>query len=531
MSRRWRYVLIAIGVVLVAVCIALYWISQNLGPLVRGRVVRALEQRFDADVQLKSLQISLIPEAHIVAEGIEIRHRGWTDRAPLIAIRRFSADTDLATILAGRNRVKYVKLEGLEIHIPPRGASAFKQTFSDGEQIESGEPGRDRTHLRFTIDTIQADGTELVIAPKTPGGNPLEFDLKKLTLHSVGPGKAMRFMAKLVNAKPPGLIDTNGYFGPWQRDDPRATPVSGSYTFRNANLGVFNGISGILSSSGSYAGVLQHIETSGTTDTPDFALQGGGDTVHLRTKFRALVNGTDGNTILDPVEAAFLQSKFICRGGVIGRPGEKGKMISLQAHTSGARMEDILALVIGGKPFLHGAVNFQTSFVIPPGPADIIDKLRLSGGFRVASATFANPKIEERLITLSDRARGISKDEEEDLKKRGLQPRVASNFRGQFRMEGGRTSFSRLAFEVPGASIHLKGSYDLKSQRIDMHGIFQMKATLSETQSGIKSWLIKPFNKLFEKGNAGFSAPLEISGTRDHPVIGLTVLHHQVTLQ
>jgi hypothetical protein len=532
MSARWRYILIAIAVVAAGGGIWLTWFAKTLGPRMRARVVTALEQRFDADVQLKHLDVSFLPQPHIEGEGLAIRHKGWPDAAPLIYIRRFTASADWQTLIARRNHVKRVRLYGLEIHIPPRGASAFKETFSRGEEVESGEPGHDETHLQFTIDTIQADGTSLQIAPKTPGKDPLEFDIKKLMLHSVGPGKAMAFTAKLTNAKPPGLIDSRGYFGPWQRDDPRATPVSGNYTFKNANLGVFKGISGTLSSTGSYSGVLQHIETSGTTDTPDFSLKRGGNDVHLRTKFHAIVNGTDGNTILDPVEAAFLQSQFTCRGGVIREPGAKGKTVSLDAVAQRARMEDILSLVVGEKqPFLTGAVNFQSKIVIPPGPADVIDKLKLNGRFHVDSAMFTNPNVEKRLVILSDRARGISKDEQQDLEQRNAQQIVASDFRGKFKLNGGVASFSTLSYQVPGAAVHLSGSYNLRSRRIDMHGVFRMQATLSETQSGVKSWLLKPFNKLFESDGAGFEVPLDITGTKNHPILALDIFHHEITLQ
>ncbi|HEX7361543.1 MAG TPA: AsmA-like C-terminal region-containing protein [Bryobacteraceae bacterium] len=530
MSRRWQYILIAIGVIIAAGAIWFAWFTTTINSRVRARVVNALEQRFDADIQLKSVDVSLWPEAKVAGTGLVIRHRGWADRAPLIRIGRFMAETDWGALILGHNHVRRVELQGLKIHIPPRGASAFKETFSHGEEVESGEPGHDTTHLQFFIDTIQAEGTKLIIAPKVPGKSPLEFDIKNLTLHSVGPGKALKFVAELTNIKPPGLIDSIGYFGPWQKDDPRATPVSGKYTFKNANLGVFNGISGTLSSKGSYNGVLQHIETKGTTDVPNFALQGG-DPVHLRTTFHAIVNGTNGDTLLEPVVAIFLHSKFICRGGVTNQPGRKGKTVSLQAKTQSARMEDILALVVGGKPFLKGAVNFQSRIVIPPGPEDMIDKLRLKGQFQVWSATFSDPKIKKKLIVLSDRARGISKGEQQKKKKLGTQRLILSHIRGRFQMAKGRASFSRLAFTVPGAAFRLHGAYNLKSGRIDMHGIFRMHATVSETQSGIKSWLLKPFNKLFEEGKAGFQAPIEVTGTKDNPVFGIDIFHHEITIQ
>ena len=204
------------------------------------------------------------------------------------------------------------------------------------------KPGEDTTRLRFLIETIVADGALLEIEPKIDGKPPLRFEIQKLTLRSVGPGQAMAFKGSLTNAKPPGLIDTSGHFGPWQRDDPELRLSQGITIFQNADLAVFKGISGILSSTGNYHGVLQHIEVDGTTDTPNFALKRGNETVHLATKFHSVVNGTDGDTILDPVDARFLRSEFICRGGIVHQPGSEGKTVSLDALTTHARMEDIL---------------------------------------------------------------------------------------------------------------------------------------------------------------------------------------------
>src|SRR5581483_2164509 len=233
----------------------------------------------------------------------------------------------------------------------------------------------------FLIQTIIADGTQLEIEPKIEGKDPLLFDIQKLTLHDVGPRRPLAFNAVLTNAKPPGMIYSQGNFGPWQRDDPRSTAVSGSYKFQDADLGVFKGIGGILSSVGQYQGVLQQINVEGTTDTPNFALKRGGQPVHLTTKFHSVVNGTDGDTILDPVDARFLNSEFICRGGVVHRQGEPGKTVDLDAVAPHARMEDILRLVVGGSPVLTGAVNFKTKILIPPGHEDVMDKLHLNGTF------------------------------------------------------------------------------------------------------------------------------------------------------
>jgi len=494
--------------------------------MARKRIIQAIEDRFDADADLKSLTIKLYPHPEAIGEGLSIRHKNWTDPQPLIYIRKFVAETDYDTVVSRRNHVDLVRLEGLVIRIPRRGPSLMKMGEEQGHEVDSETPGQDRTQFKFLIEKIIADGTQIVIEPKIEGKNPLEFDLQKLTLRNVGPGRPMTFVTKLTNAKPPGLIDSQGSFGPWQRDDPRSTAVSGSYNFQHADLGVFKGISGTLSSTGKYSGVLQELSVDGSTDTPNFALKHGGAPVHLVTNFHSIVNGTDGDTILDPVDAKFLKSEFICRGGVVRQQGDKAKTVSLDAVTTHARMEDILRLVVSGKPMLTGAVDFKSKIVIPPGQQDVLDKLNLDGSFKIARAEFTSPEVEHRLVVLSDRARGISKKEEEE------QPAqtVASDFDGRFRQDNGVISFSTLKFSVPGAAIQLHGTYNLRTQAIDMNGIFRMQATLADTQSGIKHWLLIPFDKFFEKDGSGFEVPITITGTRDHPEIGADIFHHRFTI-
>ena len=493
---------------------------KTLNPRLKARVVQALSERFDADVDLKTLEVSLFPQPEVRGEGLRIRHRGWNDAHPLIAIGRFRATTDFLTLAATRNRVTLVNLEGLEIHMPPRGSTGPKP---------SSKSNRGATQLRFSIQTIVANGTFLEIEPKVKGKTPLQFDIQELTVHSVGPGQALKFVAKLVNAKPPGLIDSTGYFGPWERDDPRSTPVSGDYTFQNANLGVFKGISGTLSSVGEYHGQLQHIEVNGKTDVPDFSLQPKGDPVRLTTQFHSIVDGTNGDTVLDPVDATFLQSEFICRGGVVHLDGPPGKTVSLFAVPKHARIEDILKLVIGGKtPVMTGAVDFRTKIEIPPGKERVIDKLKLDGTFMLRQAFFSSPKVQQRLNALSERARGISKHEADNDSVPTAT--AASDFRVRFKLNRGVATFSQISFHVPAARVDLAGTYNLGSEKVDMNGKFAMQATLSDTQSGVKHWLLKPFDAMFKKNGSGFEVPLEIKGTKDQPEVGTTIFHKKMQI-
>jgi len=532
MRKRIGYVLLVIFVLALVIATGVFFWAKhnvpNLEPLARKRIIEAIDDRFDADAQLQSLNVTLYPHPKVVGYGLSIRHKNWTDPQPLIYIRQFTAQTDYDTMINKRNHVDLVWLEGLEIRIPRRGGASLVKTGEEqGHEVDAGTPGQDRTQLKFLIEKIIANGAVLEIEPKIEGKDPLRFDIEKLLLRNVGPGQPMAFNAELTNAKPPGLIASQGTFGPWQRDDPRATAVSGAYNFQNADLGVFKGISGTLSSTGQYRGVLQQINVDGATDTPNFALKRGGEPVHLKTTFHSVVNGTDGDTILDPVDAHFLASEFICRGGVLHQGAGHGKTVDLYAVAPHARIEDILRLVMGGgRPVLTGDVDFKSKILIPPGHEDVLEKLRLDGRFKLDHGEFTSPKVEERLLTLSDRARGVSKKEEQEEPPQT----VASDFDGVFKLNGAVTSFSRLQFSVPGAAIQLKGTYNMRTQAIDMDGKFRMQATLSQTQSGVKHWLLKPFDRLFEKNGAGFEVPVTIKGTRSQPEIGSEIFHHQFTI-
>lgn len=522
---KWALYGLIVIVILVGAYVGVDIYVKTLGPRVRSRIVKALASRFDANVDLAYLDIALLPQPTVVGEGLTIRHKGWGDGPPLIHIRRFSAETDLVSALGAKNEVRLVTLEGLEIHIPPRGRRMLLHGSADepGEtETANPEPGHDLTKLKFNIQNIVADRTRLVIDPAQPNKLPLQFDISKLSLRSVGPNKPMAFVAELSNAKPPGLIHSTGHFGPWQRDEPRSTPVDGNYEFRNADLGVFNGIDGTLHSDGRYAGVLQHIIVDGITDTPNFAVKRAGTAVDLKTKFHAIVDGTNGDTFLDPVDASFLSTELICRGGVSGKQGEPGKTVTLEVTTRHGRVEDLLHLTVREKrPMLTGAVDFKANMVIPPGKVDILNKLQLRGTFGISEAHFTNANIQRRIQRLSERARGISKEAAEEAP----QGTVASNFHGRFELRNGLASFPELSFEVPGARVRLDGTYNLDSTAIDMRGLFRMTATLSATQSGWKRLLLIPFNRLFERDGAGFQIPFRIEGDKEHPDFHLEFFH------
>ncbi len=227
------------------------------------------------------------------------------------------------------------------------------------------------------IETVHADNAVLRILPKKIGSDPLIFELYKLTLHSVGFDHPIEYDAKLKNAKPPGLIDAKGGFGPWQKINPANTPLSGEYKFQNADLSVFKGISGRLSSVGQFKGVLQSIVVNGTTDTPDFKVRLGNHPVDLKTEFHAVVDGTNGDTLLQPVTARFGKTTVICNGAVAKMGGRKGKTVVLDVRVDDGRIEDLMKFAVPSKPPLTGTIRFTAKLELPPGDQDVMEKLRL----------------------------------------------------------------------------------------------------------------------------------------------------------
>jgi hypothetical protein len=502
-TRARRWVLAAVAAVIVIAAIASITLIR-LGPALRPRIIRALENRFDSDVELRDFHVSLFaPGAS--GGGLVLRHRQF-GKASLIAVKHFTIEAGLLGLIRDPIHVRRVKLEGLEIHVP---------SHKDDGGGHASAPHRQSAD--FIVDEIDADGTLLEVIPSKPGKHPLRFDIKRLNLHSAGRNTAMTFKAVLKNPKPPGEIKSDGTFGPWQTDDPGQTPVGGKYTFHNADLSVFHGISGRLDSEGKYSGVLERIAVEGSTDVPAFTVETGGNPLDLKTQFKAVVDGTNGDTTLDPVNSEFLHSAVTARGGVIDQPGPLGKRVTLDVVMERGRIEDLLLLAVrSDPPALRGDIDFHAKFDLPPGKAAIPDRLILDGDFGIRAAHFTSRSIAAKIGTLSKDAKG----DPEAATSVG----TASNFSGHFALKNGVIRFSRLSFTVPGAAVLLAGTYGLRTEQLDFRGELRMKATLSEATSGIKSFFLKALDPFFKKKQAGAVVPIRITGTRTSPSFGLDVL-------
>ncbi len=100
---------------------------------------------------------------------------------------------------------------------------------------------------------------------------------------------------------------------------------------------------------------------------------------------------------------------------------------------------------------------------------------------------------------------------------------MASRVGGAFVLANGVLTFKNLIFDVRGASIRLAGTYALVPRAMNLSGQVLLVASASQTQTGFKSWVLKPFDPLFRNKGAGTLIAIHVRGTADKPDIGLDV--------
>jgi hypothetical protein len=494
-------------------------------PILRARIVEELEEHFHARVELDSFHVSLASGLWAEGKGLRIWPADQTEGAaepgsagrnpvapgaPLIRLDEFRFHAPLRYAPGKPIRISVVDLKGLTVDVPPKSHWMHAAADSGSGKAKTGVG-----LLDFSVDSIECTGAHLIIETAKPGKLPLEFDLLRLKLTHVSMGGAMQFQAELTNPRPVGTIVTAGSFGPWVVDDPGQSAVEGTYTFSHADLSGFKGIAGILSSTGRYQGTLRNLTVDGETDTPDFRLTHFGNALPLHTQFHAKVDGTNGDTWLEPVEATLAHSHFTAQGKIVGVPG-KGHDIALTVSVDRGRMEDFLRLASHSQtPLLTGALTLKTALEIPPGPAPVHERLKLNGSFALDDARFTSAKIQGKIDDLSLRGQGRPRD----VKNGGAS--VRSTMRGDFTMAGGVITLPRLIYTVPGAEIDLKGTYGIENGSLNFAGTAKMQATVSQMVGGLMGVLLKPADRFFKKDGAGTEVPIHIGGTRKNPDFGI----------
>ena len=514
-AQLWKWIGIVTLILLAGAGVGIRLVLDRVQPILRTRVIDTLSNRLNSRVELASFQVSVVNGIEVSGGGLKLFGKEDPNPyepgiQPLISIQEFRFQTSLRSLFRSPMHVETVYVKGLELNLPPKG-----------NRQEMTNMGSRTPKTTIYVDQFVCEDTKLVINTSKPGKPPLEFAIANLKMKDVGPGQPFQFNATLVNPKPVGNIQSSGLFGPWQQDSPRDTPVQGDYSFNNADLSTIKGIGGILSSTGEYSGTLSNIVVHGKTDTPDFRIATSGHAVPLHTEFHAVVDGTSGDTYLQPVNATFLRTSFTANGSVVRMSTPKGHDIELDVVLDGARIEDLLQLgVRTDPPVMTGPVEMKTRLSLVPGDASVGDRLKLAGSFHVLYARFTNEKVQGKLDSLSLRSQGKPRQAQEHSEED-----VAVDLRGVFILKDGLLSFSFLHFLIPGTHIDMTGDYGLDGKEFDFHGTARLDAKVSQMTTGWKSILLKPVDPFFSKGGAGTEVPIRITGTQSEPHIGLDFGH------
>ena len=504
------------GLVLITLFVVGREMAKRFEPYIREQAINYLQDRFDSKVEMGALRISM-PNlspfrlifskgrgaiARVEGENILLRHKGRDDIAPMFLMKRLAFEVDLGIVFDSPKHVRLVLIDGMEINIPPKGE---RPEFGSNDEDE-------RTDTDIILDEVRINDSILSILPRDPSKTPLRFELHRIRLDSAGKNVAMKYKASLTNAKPPGEIESEGKLGPWSADEPGDTPLDGNYVFEKADLGVFKGIAGVLHSTGQFNGTLDSIAAKGEATVPDFRLKRSGNRVPLKTKFEVTVDGTNGNTILQPVVGTLGKTTFTTSGAVIKHEADSHRTISLLVDMPRGNLPDLLKLAMKGESFMEGQIALRTKIDIPPLSGKVQEKLRLDGQFEITQGKFLRSKIQDQIDTLSRRGQGQPKNLEID--------EVIHAMAGTFKMEDETIIFNTLSFAVPGSGVDLAGSYDLAQDALDFHGTLKLDAKVSQTMTGWKRWLAKPIDPFFSKGGAGTLLRIQVVGTSKEPKFG-----------
>jgi AsmA-like C-terminal region len=507
-KRTWVLLLsiVAAGVT----ALVLVWLSFVHPEALRIRMETFLTERLDSDVEMAEFGAHPLPTLSVDGSELVLKQHG--DTVPFIEIKEFEVHAGPLGLFRQPRRIDAVRLDGVRVLVRPRPAG----TPDDKEKDDTEAPDASWKSSPAIVLELVAENARLELASRNPAKPPRMYDIHRVVLKDASLEGPTRFDATLSIPTPPGDVKAQGRIERWMRRDPGRTRVDGEYVFKDADLGTFKGISGILTSTGQFAGPLERLEVRGRTETPDFALTSAGNRMPLTTEFDAVVDGTSGDTILNSVRAVLGRSHIATSGRVVRAREVKGRLIKLDVHVDRARLEDLLRLAVkGDRPPMTGAVRAKAQMELPPGAPDVIDRLRLAGSFQLGSARFNDFDVQKAVATLSHRGRGINANETPPPG-----DRVVSNMSGDFSLVHGVMRFSKLTFSVPGAKVRLAGTFHLKSEALNFTGVLITDASISEMTTGWKSVFAKLADLWFRR-NGETVIPIRIAGHKDKPEFGL----------
>jgi hypothetical protein len=468
------------------------FLASREWPFSEESIAQRLSEASDSSISVHSFRRSYFPFPGCVLDGVVFR-RGSRNRT-FISIDKLVVQGSYFQLL--RRHVPRIIANGAHIFVAPAGQ---EQPFNTKDS-------------NSVVEELLVHDSVVDFLTDNPRKAPARFLVHEASFHDLKFGNPFTYNIKAHNPNPPGEIAIHGKIGTLKHGRTGETPVSGEYTFEHADLSVYHGIAGMLSSTGKFNGTLGHMDVSGATEVPNFTVESSGHTVRLGTNFDAYVDATRGDTFLRHVEAQWGHTLVEARGSVASGDGRKVGRFDFSVQQG--RIEDLLILFVKEERSpMSGPIALKAHAEIPPGKEEFLTKITMSGTFDIERGRFTKPRTQNDLDQLSAGARGENKEDAE---------RVLTNLNGEVNLEDGIAQFSHIGFDVPGAAANLHGKYNIVNHRVDLHGQMKVDTRISKTTSGVKSFLLKildPF--FFKKRRRGELVPVHVMGTYEHPDFGL----------
>jgi hypothetical protein len=499
---KWLWILGA--VILGAAAISVVLLATHW-PFTEDAITRALQAASGRQVQIGSFSKTYFPPGCIAGNIRFLRHK-HPEAQPIVTVDKLIVEGSIVGLFTSPKRLSAVRVVGMRMSIPPKGEESPASV-----PLNSGLGG-----ASLAISKITADGVTLEFLPEKRGDKSFILKVDRLGIRDVGSGTRMSYRATLTNTQPPGVIQSEGKFGPWNPNDVGSTPVSGSFTYDNIDLGSFQSISGMGRARGQFSGPLGKIQTHGSVDVTAFHVDGSDHTVPLATTFDATVNGTNGDVLLNPVVTRFRGTQIEVRGGITGHEGEKGKTADFTLAVSKGRVDDLLYLFTKSQPGMSGDVTADGKFVWPPGPGKFLEKVRLDLVFGMGESRFTNRNTQDSIDRISESAGGEPKKEQNDDSRT-----VLSQLHGNIQVRKGVSTIPAATFDVPGAHATVHGTYNLLNQHVDLRGTLDTQGSLADTTTGLKALVLKAITPLFRKKGPMRLIPFEITGAYGNTSVGI----------
>lgn len=478
-------------------------------PFSRKAVSESVLESFPGELKIDHFKIVYFPRPGCVAEGVAFRLKSSSAAVPpLVTVRKLTIQSSYLNFLVRPHLVSRIELDGLRVNVPlPMDAGSL--ISGQGTSV-------------ITIGEVIAHDAVLVVV-RHDGQTPLQFDIHDLSLESISAKSGASYRVDLRNPEPPGEIRSTGHIGPFQRGNFAETPAFGEYSFDQADLSVFHGIAGVLSSKGKFAGSLGNLGVEGGADIPNFEVVHSGHALPLRTRFVLSLDATNGDVAINNLTAVRGRTNIAVNGSVVHRDDMHGKFTSLNFTVRDGHIEDLLPIFVTGHEHpspLAGETNLTAQVTVPPRGKQFLEELELEGDFDISDGHFEKKTTKTRVDKFSAAALGEEKETHEDPPPADSTESVPAQLRGHVVLRSTIATMTDVSLSIPGADANMHGTFNVVSQKIDFHGTVRTNADLSQQTSGIKSIFAKVLDPFFRK-KRGTVVPVEMSGTYRNPHFGL----------